>query len=101
MDKQSIIIHFGTQREGFTLRLHPLSLQWLEEQFPDRKRLMSVYIGYDRNRPDIRQIQESVWGHVANLLTGLSLEELIAMGGFSVRNPITNDEIYHSLFVYA
>ncbi len=103
MEKQPIIIHFGVQREGFTFRLHPLSLLQLEELFPDRNRLMSVYIGYDRsqNRPDIHHLEESVWDHVSNLLTGLSKEELNQLGGFAAVNSLTKEEVYHSLRIYA
>lgn len=103
MNDQSIIIHFGVQREGYTFRLHPLSLLRLEELFPDRSRLMSVYIGYDRNqnRPDIHQLEESVWDHVSNLLTGLSKEELSQLGGFAAVNSLTKEEVHHSLLIYA
>lgn len=103
MNEQSIIIHFGVQREGFTFRLHPLSLQRIEQLFPTRIRLMSVYIGYDlnRNRPEIHQVEREIWEHVGMMLTGLSTEEINQLGGFVGINSLTKEEVFHSLPVYA
>ena len=103
MDEQSIIIHFGVQREGFTFRLHPLSLQKVEQLYPSRTRLMSIYIGYDlnRNRPDIHQVEQAIWDHVATMLTGLSNEEIHQLGGFVGVNALAKEEVFSSLLVYA
>lgn len=99
-EQSKIVIDFGSQREGHTFRLHPLTLLWIQARFPDRERVMSVFIGFDR-RQDIQQTPEPVWAHVATLLTGLLLEELNQLGGFSVVNPVTKQEVYNSLVVHA
>jgi hypothetical protein len=95
----NVVIHFGSQREGHTFRLHPLTNLWIQEKFPDRERVASVFIGFDR-RQDIG-LPPSVWLHVATLLTRLPLEELNQLGGFSVVNPVTKQEVYNSLVVHA
>lgn len=102
MEQQPLIIHFGAQWEGYTFRLHPLSTSWIESRFPERSRLASIYIGYDRkNRPEIRYLEPSVWEHVSTLLTGLSSKELDEIGGFVVVNSLTKEQVYHSLLVHA
>ena len=95
-----ITIEYGSQRDGYTFRLEPLGLLWIREKYPNRYRVDSVFIGFDK-RQDLAQFDESVWNHVSQLLTGLSDEELDSFGGFIVINPITNQEIYHSLRVHA
>ncbi|MCE7989334.1 MAG: hypothetical protein DYG89_49910 [Caldilinea sp. CFX5] len=100
IEHTNVVIHFGSQREGHTFRLHPLTNLWIQEKFPDRERVASVFIGFDR-RQDIGLTPPSVWLHVATLLTGLSLEELNQLGGFSVVNPVTKQEVYNSLVVHA
>jgi hypothetical protein len=99
-EQSKIVIDFGSQREGHTFRLYPLTLLWIQERFPDRERVASVFIGFDR-RQDIQLTPESVWAHVATLLTGLSLEELDQLGGFVVVNPVTKQEVYNSQVVHA
>lgn len=100
VEPSNVVIHFGSQREGHTFRLHPLTYLSIQEKFPDRERVSSVFIGFDR-RQDIGLTPVSVWVHVATLLTGLSLEELNGLGGFSVVNPVTQQEVYNSLLVHA
>ncbi|MFN8489666.1 MAG: hypothetical protein U0350_18930 [Caldilineaceae bacterium] len=100
VEQSKLVIDFGSQREGHTFRLHPRSLLWIQEKYPDRQRVASVFIGFDK-RQDIQLTPESVWEHVSNLLTGLSNEEIYQLGGFSVVNPLTNQEVYNSLRVHA
>lgn len=100
MEQPPITIHYGLQRDGYTFRLRPLTLLGIREKYPDRYRVDSVFIGFDK-RQDLTQFDESVWRHVSQLLTGLSYEELNSLGGFIVVNPVTNQEVYHSLRVHA
>jgi hypothetical protein len=95
-----ITIHYGSQRDGYTFRLRPLTLLAIREKYPDRYRVDSVFIGFDKHQ-DLTQFHESVWGHIGHLLTGLSSDELNNLGGFIVVNPVTNQKIYHSLLVHA
>ena len=95
-----ITIEYGSQRDGYTFRLEPLTMLWIREKYPDRYRVDSVFIGFNK-RQDLTRFDESVWGHVSQLLTGLSFEELNSLGGFVVVNPVTNQEIYHSLLIHA
>ncbi|MEZ4859939.1 MAG: hypothetical protein R3C14_01460 [Caldilineaceae bacterium] len=98
--ESNIIIHYSTQRDGFVFRLHPLTLLSLQKRYPERRRVDSLLIGYDKQRSP-EQIDEGVWQHISQLLTGLSSTEIEQVGGFSVIHPVTQQEIYHSALAYA
>lgn len=100
MEQPKIEIHFGTQREGYTFRLRPKSLSWLEERYPHRRQVDSVFIGYDKHQ-DLQQLPESIWENIVQLLTGFSSEELNEIGGFRVVHPVTQQEIYNSFLIHA
>lgn len=94
-----IIVHIGRQRDGYVFGLRPRSRVWIEEHYPNKERVASVFIGLDRMQ-DIQQIPESILAQVLNLLTGLSLDELNKIDGFSVYDPSTNKEVLNSLLSY-
>ena len=95
-----IIIHYGSQRDGYVFRLHPLSLLQLQERYPARCRTDSVFIGYDKRRSP-EEVDSSVWQHVSQLLTGLSTSEIEQNGGFVVVHPVSQQEIYPAVLVHA
>lgn len=95
----AIIIHVNKQREGYIFGLRPLSRVWLETNYPDRARVSSVFIGLDKI-VDLRQLPETILGQVLNLITGLSLDEVKAVGGYSLRNPITGEDIANLALAY-
>lgn len=99
MEQPHIIIQINDQLDGYVFRLRPRSRQWLEQQQPGEYRVASVFIGFDKME-DVQQIHAPVWHQVANLLTGLSSEELSSLGGFVVVNPSTGQEVFNSLLVH-
>ena len=92
----NIIVHVGRQRDGYVFGLRPRSRVWLEEKYPEKERVASVFFGLDEMR-DIQQIPEVLWAQVLHLLNGISPDELNASGGFSVYDPSTKEEISNSL----
>lgn len=95
MKQPQIIINVGSQRDGYVFGLRPRSRVWLEEYYPDRQRVSSVFIGVDKAQ-DLEQIHSSILEQVWHLLTGLSLDELDAAGGFTVFSPASRQEIFNS-----
>ncbi len=98
-EQPPITIHYGSQRDGYTFRLRPLTLLGIREKYPDRYRVDSVFMGFDKHQ-DLTRFDESVWSHVSHLLTGLSCEELNSLGGFVVINAVTDQEVFNSLRVH-
>ena len=99
MNAPQITINVGKQRDGYVFRPKPTSRVWLEEHYPDKERVASVFIGFDKMQ-DLQQIADSVWGQVWQLLTGLSLEEINHIGGLVVVDPVTKQEVYSSVPVH-
>lgn len=95
----AIIINVNWQREGYIFGLRPLSRVWLETNYPDRPRVVSVFIGLDQ-RVDLRQLPDTILRQVLNLVTGLSLEEVQAFGGYTLHNPLTGEDIPNLALAY-
>lgn len=94
-----LIIHVGVQRDGYIFELRPTSRDWLETHYPDRYRVADLFLGFDKKQ-EIEQLPESTWDHIAQLLTGLSLEETNQLGGFTVYNPLLGREVFNSLLIH-
>lgn len=73
---------------------------WLDKNYPDRRQVDSVFIGFDTRR-EIAQIPQSSWDHIVELLTGFPIEDMNEIGGFRVVHPVTQEEVYNSLLVHA
>ena len=100
MSKEAqIIIHAGRQRDGYVFGLRPRSRVWLEERYPQKERVASLFIGLDKMQ-DIQQLPASILTQVLNLLTGLSLDELNEIGGFAIYDPATKQPLFDSLPIY-
>lgn len=99
MEQAQIRINVGVQRDGYVFELWPTSRDWLEQHYPDQYRVADLFIGFDKQQ-DLRQLLESVWAHISQLLTGLSLEKVNQIGGFTVYNPRLGQEVLNSRFVY-
>ena len=89
MEQAQITINVSTQRDGFIFDLRPRSRVWLEAHFPDHERVSSVFIGMDKLH-DLQQIPDSIFRHVIQLVTGLSVDELSANGGFQLLDLTTD-----------
>lgn len=49
---------------------------------------------------DLRQLPETILSQVLNLITGLSLDEVRAVGGYSLHNPITGEDVANLALAY-
>ena len=101
-----LTIYAGNQSDAYVFQLRPRNRSWLEAHYPDKLRINTVLIGFDRNkRPDFQQIQEPIWEHVCRLLTGFSIEEINQIGGFVIvapgEVPSKDQVVYNSLLVHA
>ena len=99
MEQPKIIINVGIQFDGYVFGLQPRSRAWLQTQFPLAHTVASMAIGFNsfNKKPDFQQIHGSIWNQISILLTGLSLEEINKLGGFTVFSPQRGEEVFHSL----
>jgi len=71
---------------------------WLEENYLDKPRVSSVFIGFDK-AVEFPQIPDAIWHQVWSLLTGLSDTELSDVatnptGELAVFDPVSRQEVY-------
>ena len=90
-----LIIDVGHQSEGSAFELAPESRALLDEKYPGRQRVASVYLSYG-SQQDLEDVAEATWRHVVQLLTGLEESEIAEIGGFMVAEPFTGNKIYQS-----
>ena len=90
-DQDQIVILAGLQTDGTTYRLHPVSRERLRVAFPTIAQAPSVFVGFD-TQADFESLHGPMWGQIAMLLTGLSLQRLREMGRVIVREPATGRE---------
>jgi hypothetical protein len=90
-----ITIQVGQQIDGYTFRLQPKSRQWIIQNFSEVHPVASVFISFD-NRKNFEEVHGSIWHQIITLLTGLSIEKIREIGGFSIIESKTGKEIYSS-----
>lgn len=88
----ALIINVSRQGDGYIFDLRPRSRVWLETNFPDRVRVSYLLIGLDKSAA-LRQLPETVISQVLNLITGLSIDEMMAVGGYALHNTKTGEDI--------
>ncbi len=88
-----IVILVGRQSVGATYSLHPSSLKSIREQFPQLHPRPAVFIGSD-TKVDIEASAGLTYDQIAVLLTGLSRKQLDELGGYRVKDPITDLDLY-------
>ena len=98
-EKRTLIGRVGPQHGGYTFRLDPLDMRWIQKYAPERQRVSSVFIGFDQ-KSDLSQIHEAIWQQVFTLLTGLTMDEINELGGIAIENPLTRQEVYNSQPAY-
>lgn len=101
---EKLTLNVGSQRDGYVFRPRPKSRVWLEEHYPDKPRVSSVFIGFDQ-AVDLQQIPAPIWRQIWSLLTGLSDNELSDVatnqtGGLLIFHPMSGLEMHQSVPAY-
>ncbi|MFO7565122.1 MAG: hypothetical protein R6X02_20920 [Enhygromyxa sp.] len=91
-----IIIYRSVNRDGQTFALEPLSLDRLRQSFGDAVRVHPrVFIAHE-TAAGYDQLDVDLINQIVQLLTGVSEAKLASLGGVSVRDAITDEEIERS-----
>jgi len=85
---EPIKIAIGRQSDGCSYQLDPLSRQRIQSMFPGVRVAPRVFVGYE-TRSEFEAIHGPMWGQIARLLTGVSVEKLNEIGGFLIYEPAT------------
>jgi hypothetical protein len=76
---QQITIHIGHKADGFVFRLDSRSDTWVRKLTGRLQSLPTVSIGFDEATP-LSDIKDEVFIRVAEMLTGISSDQLATMG---------------------
>lgn len=87
-----ILINIGRQSDGCTYQLHPRSSDEIRSRFPHARPVPSVFIGYEA-QAEFEALHGPNWRQVALMLTGLSCEQIEAMGGARLYDPVAEQEV--------
>lgn len=88
-----IIIYRSVNRDGQTFAIEPLSLERLRRSLGDQVHVRPVVFVAHESPADQDQLDEDVVAQVIRLLTGVAEATLAPLGGVSLRDPITDDEL--------
>jgi hypothetical protein len=78
-----LTIEMTTQGNGWTFRLNPESRSALQQRFKKVAIGSSIFVGTDTRR-SYEDIHGPMWDQIAMLLTGLSLRQIEALGGYQI-----------------
>ncbi len=95
-----ITIYAAKQLSGYTCALEPRSKATIVDQLPKEPvPASSVFISYGISS-DIEFQYESMWKHIAELLTGLPAEKLQELGKVVFVDPRTKKLLFEPLAQY-
>jgi hypothetical protein len=89
-----VVILIGRREsDGTSYDLHPNSVDRVREAFPQASLHPSAFIANDTPRRD-KASHRPDYDQVAALLTGLSREQLLTLGGYRIVDPLTDLMLY-------
>jgi predicted Zn-dependent protease len=81
-----LIVNIGRQGDGCTYRLDPLSKHRLKAAHRRARTVPTVFIGYT-TRDEFEALQGPMWVQIVQMLTGVTAEQLSALGGVELHDP--------------
>jgi hypothetical protein len=92
-----LLVRVGLNAGGSTYALDPLSEDRVREAFPEAHGLPMVFFGY--NTPgEFDTLHRPLWPQAAQLLTGLTMEQIGQLGGLKFSDAKTEATIWEWLF---
>jgi hypothetical protein len=92
-DTDGVQIDIWVTYDGVNYSLHPFSEELIQERFPDARPLPSIFLGHE-SRAEFPARHKPLWERMAMMLTGLTLEQIAELGGFSIFNPETKKLVW-------
>jgi hypothetical protein len=84
--EKSIIIDVGWQYNGGVYGLDVISEDIVREKFPEALINPSIRLGYDETE-DYNRFHRPYWETLAQILTGLTPEQIASLGGVTIYDP--------------
>jgi hypothetical protein len=83
---EAVFLEVGRQGDGAVYGIDAFSQDRIRENYPDAQMLPDVVLGLHRDA-DCDRLHRRYWPQVAMMLTGLTAEELAALGGVRLWDP--------------
>ncbi len=83
-----LIIDVGLGGHGAVYELDPLSFDRLRAAFPKARPAAFINVGYDPDGTDFEEQHGATWPLVAQILTGLTAEQMQTLGGVRIHDPM-------------
>ena len=91
-----IVILVNDQLDGCTYRLAPESKRFLDDQPPHKKPVSSLYVSFD-HQAESQWTEGDLWRHVAEMLTGRSIDEVKALGKIKFVDPRSKSVVFEAV----
>ncbi|HKI37594.1 MAG TPA: hypothetical protein VKA46_37405 [Gemmataceae bacterium] len=83
---QGLVIEVGWQYDGGVYMLSWRSKELIREKYPDAVINPGILLGYDKTE-DYNRFHRPYWETLAQIITGLTPEQIAALGGISIYDP--------------
>lgn len=91
-----IKIYVNEQLDGYTCRLDPKSKALVKSHASDTEPAASVFVSFD-TKAQFELTYGSLWKHVAEILTGLTTEQLKGLGKLVFVDPKTERMLFEAV----
>jgi hypothetical protein len=84
---RGLVIEVGWQQDGGVYMLDGRSKKLIRERCPDAVINPGTLLGYDKTE-DYNRFHRPYWEVLAQIMTGLTAEQIAALGGVSIYHPV-------------
>jgi hypothetical protein len=93
-EREPLIIYASKEVDGYTYRLHPDSRERVLKANPTPRSFPRIFVSYDVG-DDYKALRREMRPELVSLLTGLSEEEVRALGGVEFQDPKTEKKLFN------
>src|SRR5690242_12995194 len=90
---RGIIIDVGWQNDGGVYMLNWRGEDLIREKYPDAVINPGILLGYDETE-DYNRFHRPHWESLAQIITGLTPEQIAALGGVTIYDPVAKKVIW-------
>jgi len=83
---RGIVIVVGWENNGGFYKLNPISEDLIREHYPDALINPGILLGYDKTE-DYNRFHRPFWETLAQMISGLTAEQIAALGGVAIYDP--------------
>jgi len=90
---EPLLVRVSLEAGGSAYALDPLSKSRVRDTFPEAHILPGLFFGYEQEE-EFESLHRPLWPKAAQLLTGLTVEQIEQLGGIKFYNPRTKQVVW-------